>query len=56
MVQDILTAPGYVQNRHSGEVQISDKVEELPPASSIPVLAQSQKAWITKYNNSLYAN
>jgi hypothetical protein len=55
MVEDVLTAPGYVQKRYSGETQISDKIKELPPASSIPLLAQSQKAWITKYN-SLYAN
>lgn len=54
MVEDVLTAPGYVQKRYSGQVQISDKIKELPPASSIPLLAQSQKAWILKYNE-LYA-
>ena len=54
MVEEILTAPGYVQKRYSGEVQISDKIKEMPPASSIPLLAESQKAWIKKYND-LYA-
>ena len=55
MVEEILTSPGYVQKRYSGEVQIGNSIKELPPASSIPLLAETQKAWIKKYNE-LYVN
>ncbi len=54
MVEEVLTAPGYVQKRYIGENSVGGELSSMPPASSIPILAQRQKAWITKYND-LYA-
>ena len=56
MVEEVLTAPAYVQKRYTGfNYGFNKAINTMPPASSLPIVAQSENAWIAKYN-SLYAN
>ena len=54
MVADMLKSDTIVRRRYTGKQNLSSKLSELPPASSLPLAAASQKAWLDKYN-SLYA-
>ncbi len=54
MVADVLKADTIVRRRYAGKQNLADELSSMPPASSLPIAAQKQKAWITKYN-SLYA-
>ncbi len=55
MVNEVLSAPNYVQKRYTGMTfGFGDSISTMPPASSLPIVAQSENAWISKYN-SLYA-
>ena len=56
MVEEVLTAPAYVQKRYTGmNFGYNSAINTMPPASSLPIVEQSENAWISKYN-SLYAN
>ena len=55
MVEDVLTAPAYVQKRYTGMTFGFNSISSMPPASSLPLAEAAENAWITKYN-SLYAN
>lgn len=56
MVNEVLSAPNYVQKRYTGmPFGFGDSLSTLPPASALPQVAKSENAWISKYN-SLYAN
>ena len=54
MVQEVLTAPAYVQKRYTGMKFGFDAIGSMPTASALPVAEAAENAWITKYN-SLYA-
>jgi hypothetical protein len=54
MVADMLKSDTIVRRQYTGEKSLSTKLSELPPASSLPLAAATQKAWLDKYN-SLYA-
>lgn len=53
-VSDVLKADTIVRRRYTGDTNLGSELSTMPPASSLPVVAQQQNAWITKYN-SLYA-
>ena len=54
MVADVLKSDTIVRRRYTGDANLGNEISSMPPASSLPVLAQQQNAWIAKYN-SLYA-
>ena len=54
MVADVLKSDTIVRRRYAGKQNLNSALSQMPPASSIPLAAQTQKAWIEKYN-SLYA-
>ena len=54
MVDEVLTAPAYVQKRYTGMKFGFDSISSMPPASSLPLAEAAENAWITKYN-SLYS-
>ena len=54
MVNDVLTAPAYVQKRYTGMKFGFDSISSMPPASSLPLAEAAENAWISKYN-SLYS-
>ncbi len=54
MVAEMLTSDTIVRRRYTGKENLSSSLHQMPPASSLPLAAEAQKAWITKYN-SLYA-
>ena len=54
MVADVLKSETIVRRRYVGEEGLSSVLNSMPPASSLPLAAQAQNAWISKYN-SLYA-
>ena len=54
MVADVLQSDTIVRRRYAGKQSLNKALSQMPPASSLPLAAQSQKAWISKYN-SLYA-
>ena len=54
MVSEMLTSDTIVRRRYTGKKNLDKALAEMPPASSLPLAAATQKAWITKYN-SLYA-
>ena len=55
MVSDVLKSDTIVRRRYTGDENLGSELSTMPPASSLPVVAKKQNAWITKYN-SLYAN
>ncbi len=54
MVSDVLKSETVVRRRYTGDENLGSELRTMPPASSLPIVAQKQKAWIAKYN-SLYA-
>lgn len=54
MVSEMLQSDVIVRRAYTGEGKLNPALSQMPPASSIPLAAATQKAWITKYN-SLYA-
>ena len=54
MVADVLTAEATIARTYVGKTNLDKSISQMPPASSLPVVAQKQQAWIEKYN-SLYA-
>ena len=54
MVADVLKSETVVRRRYTGDENLGNELYSMPPASSLPIVAQKQKAWIAKYN-SLYA-
>ena len=54
MVADVLKSETVVRRRYTGDEDLGKEIYSMPPASSLPIVAQKQKAWIAKYN-SLYA-
>ena len=54
MVADVLKAETVVRRRYTGDDNLASELNTMPPASSLPLAATKQNAWITKYN-SLYA-
>ena len=53
MVNDVLKADTIVRRRYTGDENLGSELSTMPPASSLPIVAQKQMAWINKYN-SLY--
>ena len=54
MVSEMLTSNTIVRRSYTGKTNLSKNLSELPPASSLPLAAATQKAWLDKYN-SLYS-
>ena len=54
MVAEMLTSDTIVRRRYTGKQNLNSALSQMPPASSLPLAAETQKAWITKYN-ALYA-
>ncbi len=55
MIKDISSAKGYIGRSYAGTAYKAPDTEGLPPASSLPLIAQAHEAWVTTYNG-LYAN
>ena len=55
MVNEVLTAPAYVQKRYTGMKFGFDAIGSMPTASALPQAEAAENAWINKYN-SLYVN
>lgn len=56
MIKDISSAKGYIgRNYAGGTAYKAPDTEGLPPASSLPLIAQAYEAWVSTYND-LYAN
>ena len=54
MVAEMLKSDTIVRRRYTGKSNLNSALSQMPPASSLPLAAASQKAWLDKYN-SLYA-
>ncbi len=54
MIEDIFASKAMLNRHYIGELSYGSELTEMPPASSIPLMAQRQESWITTYNN-LYA-
>ncbi len=56
MIKDIANSKGYIGRSYAGTaMEDGNEDKELPPASSLPILAQRHENWVNTYN-SLYAN
>lgn len=54
LVKEIANSTGYMARWYTGSKD-AENVDELPPASALPIIAEAHEAWINTYNE-LYAN